>query len=97
MRKKTPCTFPWISNDNTSAAIAHAAEKSSRTATANLRRMHEERRSCFGARAVLGGSLPALFKLARSLDVACQRYATLSLCNLSCGEHKAKVVLFYRK
>ena len=40
----------------------------------------------------LGGSLPALFKLARSLDVACQRYATLSLCNVSCGEHKAKVV-----
>ena len=40
LRKKTPCTFPWISNDNTSAAIAHAAEKSSRTATANLRRMH---------------------------------------------------------
>ena len=27
---------------------------------------------------MLGGSLPALFKLARSLDVACQRYATLS-------------------
>ena len=36
--------------------------------------------------------LPAVFKLARSLDVACQRYATLALCNLACGDHKAAVV-----
>ena len=57
LRKKTPCTFPWISNDNTSAAIAHAAEKSSRMATANLRRMHEE---LFGGarRAGISGATP---------------------------------------
>lgn len=36
--------------------------------------------------------LGALFKLSRSLDVACQRYAALALCNLSCGD-KSKAVL----
>ncbi|CAM9457437.1 unnamed protein product, partial [Heterosigma akashiwo] len=38
------------------------------------------------------GALPTLFKLARSLDVASQRYATLALCNLCSGEHKARIV-----
>ena len=34
----------------------------------------------------------ALFTLARSLDIACQRYATLALTNLASGEHKRRVV-----
>ena len=38
------------------------------------------------------GALQTLLRLARSLDVACQRYSTLALCNLSCGEYKADVV-----
>jgi hypothetical protein len=37
-------------------------------------------------------SLPTLFALARSLDVASQRYATLSICNLSAGDLKAQIV-----
>ena len=38
------------------------------------------------------GGLDALFTLARSLDIACQRYATLALTNLASGEHKRRVV-----
>jgi Armadillo/beta-catenin-like repeat len=38
------------------------------------------------------GALPALFHLARSLDVASQRYGTLALCNLASGPHKARIV-----
>lgn len=37
-------------------------------------------------------NLRALFRLARSLDVACQRYAALALCNLACGAGKASLV-----
>ena len=36
-------------------------------------------------------ALPTLFALARSLDVASQRYATLSICNLSAGDLKSQV------
>ena len=38
------------------------------------------------------GGLDALYTLARSLDIACQRYATLSLCNICSGEHKQRIV-----
>ncbi len=36
-------------------------------------------------------ALPTLFALARSLDVASQRYATLAICNLSAGDLKSQV------
>jgi hypothetical protein len=37
-------------------------------------------------------TLQTLFKLSRSLDVACQRYATLTLCNLSTSDLKKDMV-----
>ena len=36
-------------------------------------------------------ALPTLFALARSLDVASQRYSTLAICNLSAGDLKSQV------
>jgi len=38
------------------------------------------------------GALPTLFQLARSLDIASQRYSTLALCNLASSPHKGKIV-----
>jgi hypothetical protein len=37
-------------------------------------------------------SLPSILNLAKSLDVSCQRYSALSLCNLCSSSHKVRLV-----
>jgi hypothetical protein len=42
--------------------------------------------------AVEQGALPTLLALVKSLDITCQRYATLALCNVCIGDYKIFVV-----
>lgn len=41
---------------------------------------------------ILQDALPTILILAKSLDIACQRYSTLTLCNLCSGSHKVRIV-----
>ena len=44
------------------------------------------------AQLIQQGALPAVLVLAKSLDIASQRYSTLTLCNLCSSDHKVTIV-----